>query len=501
MNAKLTLIGTMAVACAAFQLTAMPTEEETRRAEPVVQKLLASERAALESGKKTRSEVAVAAMKLADEINTDAVKMLLMKGAFVLYVQDGNLENAVETMKTLEAAIPDIPPQSVTNIVETALPGASKEGERARLYKLLGEAKKVGAEGEALKAGTNKRLEIVEGMKTHGGYTWSYRVKNGEATLVAEKDGKYSCALSPTPTGNVTIPPTLNYIKVTSIGEEAFGNCKELTSVTIPAGVTHIDVHAFAYCDRLESVTLPSSLKVIGYAAFGKCPGLKSVTIPNGVKSIWADAFNGCGLKSVVIPSSVTSIGDRAFSGCGELESVEIPAEAVNLGKGVFAGCNALKRINVDSGNQVYASFDGVLYTKDRSVLAMWPNPPESAVIPAGVTNIMGWAFAGGRGMTSVTIPEGVTSIGDVAFLNCIGLKSMTIPSSVKNIGEHAFERCGELVSVTMLGERPELEKDSIFDGCGKLKSIHVPANAKSWAGMKEWLGIPLVFDAELKNR
>ena len=31
----------------------------------------------------------------------------------------------------------------------------------------------------------------------------------------------------------------------------------------------------------------------------------------------------------------------------------------------------------------------------------------------------------------------------------------------------------------------------------GKLKSIHVPANAKSWAGMKEWQGIPLVFDAK----
>ena len=35
------------------------------------------------------------------------------------------------------------------------------------------------------------------------------------------------------------------------------------------------------------------------------------------------------------------------------------------------------------------------------------------------------------------------------------------------------------------------------FGGCAKLTAIHVPANAKSWAGMKEWQGIPLVFDAE----
>ena len=97
MKTKLTLVGTMAVACAAFQLAAMPTEKETRLAEPVVKKLLAREKAALESGKKTRAEVAVAAMKLADEADTDAAKLLLMKGAFVLYVQDGNLKKAVET--------------------------------------------------------------------------------------------------------------------------------------------------------------------------------------------------------------------------------------------------------------------------------------------------------------------------------------------------------------------------------------------------------------------
>ena len=66
MKSKLTMMVAMAMACAAIQLTAMPTEAETRRAEPVVKKLLASEREALKSGRKTRSEVAVAAMKLAD---------------------------------------------------------------------------------------------------------------------------------------------------------------------------------------------------------------------------------------------------------------------------------------------------------------------------------------------------------------------------------------------------------------------------------------------------
>ena len=291
---------------------------------------------------------------------------------------------------------------------------------------------------------------------------------------------------------SVTIPAG-----VKTIGGEAFRYCKGLTSVIIPEGVTHIDWNAFCDCSGLQSLTLPSSLKIVGAGAFGRCAGLSSVEIPDGVTCIEYDAFNGCsGLESVVIPDSVTSIGDRAFIGCQRLTSVTIPAGVANIGKGVFGGCNALKLINIDSGNQAYTFVDGVLYTKDRSELVMYPNPPASVVIPKDVKSIRGWAFARCRGMTSVTIPESVTSIGDVVFLDCVGLKSITIPSSVKNIGEHAFERCVELTEVTMLGERPDAP-NNIFWGCGKLKEIHVPANAKSWAGMKEWFGIPLVFDAE----
>ena len=246
------------------------------------------------------------------------------------------------------------------------------------------------------------------------GYTWSYRVNNGEATIVAEKDGKYSCAVSPTPTGKVSIPPTLNYIKVTSIGREAFKNCAGLTSVTIPEGVKGIEWEAFRNCKNLTSVTIPEGVTHIDYSAFTDC-GLTSVTLPSSLKTVGWGAFGRCvGLTSVIIPEGVTSIWSDAFNGCS--------------------------------------------------------------------------------GLKSVVIPDSVTSIGERAFLCCRELTSVTIPASVMGIGPEAFKDCAELASVTMRGERPT-SNNSIFKGCGKLKSIHVPANAKSWAGMKEWLGIPLVFD------
>jgi hypothetical protein len=89
-----------------------------------------------------------------------------------------------------------------------------------------------------------------------------------------------------------------------------------------------------------------------------------------------------------------------------------------------------------------------------------------------------------------------VTIIDRSAFHDCGRLGSAIVPASVTKIGGRAFCNCGELTEVTMLGERPEAPND-IFKNCGKLKSIHVPAKAKSWAGMKEWQGIPLVFDAK----
>ena len=485
MKTKLMMMGALAVACAVNELAAMPTAEETRRAEPAVKMLLQQQRTELKSGRKTRSDVALLAMKRASEAKTEAEKLLLMKGAFALYVQDGNIEKAAETMNVLKKTIPDLPQESVKNMIETALKGAPKNVDGERLRKLLGEAK----------AKNNGPAGSGDCMATVDGYTWSYRVKNGEATIVAEKDGRHSCAVSPAPTGDLKIPATLDGFKVTGIGWESFRGCKGLKSVTVPEGVTHID-YAFLDCADLESVKLPSSLKSIGYGTFARCTKLTSLMIPNGVENIEADAFNTSGLKSVVIPESVKRIGDRAFIGSRELESVAIPAGVAQIGKGVFGGCPALTLINVDSGNQAFTAVDGVLYTKDRSELVMWADPQNSVVIPEGVTNIRGWAFAGGSGMTSVTIPESVTSIDDVVFIGCAGLKSVTIPSRVKSIGEHVFERCSELTEVTMLGERPEAP-ETLFPGCGKLKAIHVPAKAKSWAGMKDWFGIPLVFDAK----
>ena len=98
-------------------------------------------------------------------------------------------------------------------------------------------------------------------------------------------------------------------------------DCSEL--IDIPSSVTFEDKtynvtaigdYAFHQCSDLTSVTIPNSVTSIGHGAFWECSGLISVNIPNSVITIGDLAFSDCSsLTSVNIPSSVTSIGGLAF--------------------------------------------------------------------------------------------------------------------------------------------------------------------------------------------
>ena len=87
----------------------------------------------------------------------------------------------------------------------------------------------------------------------------------------------------------------------------------------------------------LNRVNIDSGVTSIGNNAFLLCEDLTSVIIPDGVTTIGNFAFHECYfLPSVTIPKSVTSIGNDAFSYCTTLIRVNFLGNAPSLGTNVF---------------------------------------------------------------------------------------------------------------------------------------------------------------------
>lgn len=134
---------------------------------------------------------------------------------------------------------------------------------------------------------------------------------------------------------------------VTSVGDNAFSKCTALTSVNIGDGVTSIGKNAFNGCTALTNANIGSG--AIGANAFQDCSRLANVTLGDGVTSIGANAFLRCTeLTSMNIGSSVRTIENYAFSGCKALEEVTI--SAAQIGNQAFRSASALKKVTLGDG-------------------------------------------------------------------------------------------------------------------------------------------------------
>ena len=204
----------------------------------------------------------------------------------------------------------------------------------------------------------------------------------------------------------------------TNIYPQAFENCFELTSVTLPVGLEKISSYAFSCCFSLESIEIPDTVTLVEWGAFSSCSSLKSVKLSSGLSYIDNYLFCYCNaLTEIVIPDGVTTIHSEAFTGCESLASVKLPSGLTDIGAGAFVGCTALTEID----------------------------------IPDGVEEIRAYTFAS-SGLTTLVIPDGVTDIQDYAFEYCEDLTTVVMPASVEYIAYEAFLACESLTDVYYMG-------------------------------------------------
>ena len=216
----------------------------------------------------------------------------------------------------------------------------------------------------------------------------------------------------------------------TSVESGAFRDCANLTSVTIPTGVTSINSDTFGGCTALFEITVD--------AANANYSSLDGVLFNKAQTTLMIYPEGKAG--AYAIPAGVTSFGS-AFGGCAGLTSVTIPQTVTSINSGSFYGCTALVEIAVNTENANYSSLDGVLFDKAQTTLIQYPGGKSGDyTIPGSVTNIQVDAFYDCEGLTSVTLPPSVTTISDYAFQNCIHLSHALFAGAAPSMASYPFD-------------------------------------------------------------
>ncbi len=248
---------------------------------------------------------------------------------------------------------------------------------------------------------------------------------------------------------------------LTSIGERAFTNCRDLFSLDIPESVQSLGFAMLEGCGKLETLTLPfvgearraavaaSSAEgkldifdsvetaspderdelledyyakgtlgyLFGAASYtftaGYIPAsLIRVTLLEGCGDIPDNAFFECAsIREIILPEGVTSIGRRAFYGCERLAAMTLPDGVMVIGESAFFGC--IRLVNLEVG--------------------------------AGLTTLGVQAFMNCLSLRSVTLPGTVTHLPNATFAGCLSLESLSAPG-VTVLGEQVFRHCDKLI-------------------------------------------------------
>ena len=163
-----------------------------------------------------------------------------------------------------------------------------------------------------------------------------------------------------------------------TIADEAFGGCKYLESVTLPAGLENINGRAFGLCGSLKISVAEGNpyysaedgilfnkdkTELVAYAQDRINPVYK---IPYGIERIGNCAFFAAdGIEQVTIPETVQYIGESAFESCDRLRSVTIPDGVERIEDGTFYWCNGMTDITIPKSVKSIGSF------------VFWPNYPD----------------------------------------------------------------------------------------------------------------------------
>ena len=168
---------------------------------------------------------------------------------------------------------------------------------------------------------------------------------------------------------------------ITKIGEDAFNECKALTTIKLPNSLKTLDKQAFRSCWNLKNVEYSNQLETIGEGAFqDNLFGFEKFYFKGSVKNVGSYAFANGKLTCVHLKGDMT-MGDYVFQNDKSLKYVEFPATSsatqplTKVTEGMFQNCTSLPFITLPTTVTEIKTkaFDGCSSLKYVNILAASP--------------------------------------------------------------------------------------------------------------------------------
>ena len=344
----------------------------------------------------------------------------------------------------------------------------------------------------------------------------NFRSDNG--VLIEKKDSKEWVAAYPLarPDAEYTVPEG-----VYGVYTNAFQRASYLTKITLPASLKESpsteEFNGYTSAQNLREIAVAAGntafksvdgvllsadgKKLIAYPN-GKAgspstnPAYQGVTgqpdasvykIPDGVESIEQAAFAQVNGLTAIDLNGVKKLAKGAFDKAVKLRNVLLGPSVDTIEDGAFGGNNDLAAFDVDPANPNYTADNGVIYTKNKEELVLFPagKAGEYTTLPT-TKKIRNRAFYYAQKVTKVNFNSNLEVIDNDAFQATTKLENITFeaPAKIKTIGTFAFQGSGltelnipaslEVVSWSAFGST-KLKKVTVADG-SQLQSINTGA-------------------------
>ena len=157
------------------------------------------------------------------------------------------------------------------------------------------------------------------------------------------------------------------------------------------------------------------------------------------------------------------------------ITSVTIPASVNKLYTAMFGYMDALEKIIIDGNNRTYTSRDGVLFSKDMTVLYVYPaeKADESYVLPEETTTLEAEAFCWNPYIADIDLNH-IKNMENSSISGCHNLKCVDFGDSCTKITGPVINYCKNLEEIQLPSTLTELKY--IMSSCENLSTVRMQA-------------------------